>query len=90
MTLSLRPQPQPILQSALAWLKAPAGDPLHDLAALRQYLKEAAEAVIPPAQRLKLLELLQARTDSTSALLLGNGRRIGAQLMKRTQLRARQ
>ena len=69
MTLSLRPQPQPILQSALAWLKAPAGDPLHDLAALRQYLKEAAEAVIPPAQRLKLLELLQARTDSTSTLL---------------------
>lgn len=70
MTIPLRPQPQPILQSALAWLKAPpAGDPLHDLAALRQYLKEAAEAVIQPAQRLKLLELLQARADATSIIL---------------------
>ncbi len=70
MTISYRLQPQPILQSALAWLKAPpAGDPLHDLAALRQYLKEAAEAMIQPVQRLKLLELLQARSDSTSVIL---------------------
>lgn len=69
-TISLPIQPQPILQSTLTWLKAPpAGDPLHDLAALRQYLKETAEAPIPPWQRLKLLELLQARADSISVIL---------------------
>ena len=70
MTIPVHPQPQPILQSTLAWLKAPpAGDPLLDLAALRQYLKETAEAMILPLQRLKLLELLQARVDSTSIIL---------------------
>ena len=70
MTIPVRVQPQPILQGALAWLKAPpASDPLHDLAALRQYLKETADATIQPLQRLKLLELLQARADSTCAIL---------------------
>jgi hypothetical protein len=70
MTIPVQSQPQPVLQDALAWLKAPpAGDPLHDLAALRQYLKETAEAAIQPVQRLKLLELLQGRADSTSVIL---------------------
>ncbi len=70
MTIPVGVQSQPVLQGALAWLKAPPADePLHDLAALRQYLKETADATVQPLQRLKLLELLQVRADSISVVL---------------------
>ncbi|HZV53363.1 MAG TPA: hypothetical protein VFF82_00365 [Rhodocyclaceae bacterium] len=88
MTVPVRSQqPQPMLQSALAWLTMrPPDDPLHDLGPLKQHLKEVAEASIQPLQRLKVLELFQSRVDSTSKTL--KPRLVGASLPLPHRLRS--
>lgn len=71
MTIPVREsQPQPMLQSALAWLtRRPPDDRLHDLGPLKRHLREVAEASIPPAQRLKVLQMFQLRADATNSAL---------------------
>ncbi len=71
MTSSGQPQTLPsVLQSVLDWLAAPLpANPAHDLVALKRFLTEITAAPFPPAQRLRLLALLQARVNKTSEIL---------------------
>lgn len=64
-------QPHPQLQQALDWLAEPAADdPLLDLVPLRHHVAAIAKLGLPVLHRLKIDELLQARTARVDEALM--------------------
>lgn len=61
-------QSPPQLQSALKWLNTrPSDDPIQELSPLHGHLRDTLDAGMPPLQRLKVLELFEARAHLVTA-----------------------